>query len=211
MFFLDSRPTAGAVSVYSYQHDIKLLVSGCTYTNNAAFNNMNSSLSRSLFSHGHGGAMFIRFVNSSNSQVCIENTVFNNNTAQANGGALQLSTANNSIGDEIMILNSTFSGNNCTLKTCFGGAVGVDYVLDSKIKFLHIFNSSFIDNQANAGGALGILTSVGSTYGDESLKSLWFRNCVFDHNMARQGGSALSLFSVTPIIKLNFPIFIDNW
>ena len=88
---------------------------------------------------------------------------FNNNTAQANGGALQLSTANNSIGDEIMILNSTFSGNNCTLKTCFGGAVGVDYVLDSKIKFLHIFNSSFIDNQANAGGALGILTSVGST------------------------------------------------
>ena len=211
MFFLDSQPTAGAVSVYSYQHDIKLLVSGCTFTNNVALNNMGSSIPRSLFSHGHGGAMFIHFVNSSNSQVCIENTVFNNNTAQANGGALQLSTANNSIGNEIMILNSTFSGNNCTLKTCFGGAVGVDYVLDSKIKILHIFNSSFIDNQADAGGALGLLTSISSTYEDESLKSLWFRNCLFDHNMARQDGSALSLFSITPISERNFPIFIDNW
>ena len=199
------------MSVYSFQHDIKLLVSDCTFTNNAALNNINSSFPRSLFSYGHGGAMFIRFVNSSNSQVCIENTFFNNNTAQANGGALQLSTANNSVGNEIMILNSTFSGNNCTLKTCFGGAIGVEYVLDSSFKILHIFNSSFIENQANAGGALGLLTSVGSTYEDEALKSLWFRNCLFDHNMARQDGSALSLFSITSISKRNFPIFIDNW
>ena len=196
--------------MYSFQHDIKLLVSGCTFTNNAA-HNMNTSLPRSLFSYGHGGAMFIRFVNSSNSQVCIENTFFNNNTAQANGGALQLSAANNSVSNKITILNSTFSGNNCTLKTCFGGAIGVDYVLDSSFEILHIFNSSFINNLADAGGALGLLTSISSTYENEAFKSLWFRNCLFDHNMARQDGSALSLFSITPISKRNFPIFIDNW
>ena len=211
VFFLDSRPTAGAVSIYSYQHSFKLLISNCTFTGNYARNNTNVNLPRALLSFGHGGAMFIRFYESSNSKVCIIDTVFANNTAQANGGAIQLSFAINSINNFITIYNTSFKYNKCILRTCSGGAIGMDYFQNSTLNLIHFIDSIFEDNYADAGGTLALLTSVATTHEDKDKKALWFKNCTFQHNMAKEDGSALSLFSVTPINTLRFPVFIDNW
>lgn len=211
VFFLNNHPAAGAISIYSYKHTLKLLISNCTFVGNFARNNTDTNLPRALLSFGNGGAMFMRFFESSNSQVCIINTVFANNTAQVNGGAIQLSSAVNSINNLITIYNTSFMNNKCILDICSGGAISIDYFQNSTLNVLQFINSRFHNNYASTGGALFLLTSVASTEEDHERKAIWFSNCTFLHNMATKDGSVLSLFSATPINELNFPVFIDNW
>ena len=211
IFFLDSRPTAGGLSVYSYKNTLKLLISETTFVNNSATPNPDKTLPRALLSFGHGGSMFIRLVNSSESLICIQNSNFSKNVGEANGGAIQLSAAQDSSRNKIMIKNCVFTKNRCTLSSCSGGVIGLDYFENSHENQVHMFNSSFSDNSAVAGGVVSLLTSVGTTPTEDQVKPLWFKDCTFEHNMAREDGSVLSLFSVTLINELGFPAFIDNW
>jgi predicted outer membrane repeat protein len=211
IFFLDSRATAGAISVYSYKHSLKLLIADSTFIRNSALDDDDDAgLPRALLTFGHGGAIFIRFVESSDSIVCITNSLFVNNTAQTNGGAIQLSAANSSTNNVIHVYDTQFIGNNCTIDTCTGGAIGIDYFKHSNLNFLTFINCSFRDNLASAGGAIALLTSVPTTLEDKERRAIWFNNCTFDHNIARHDGSALSFLSTTSINSLRFPVYIDQ-
>ncbi len=211
IFFLDSRPTAGGLSVYSNDYPIQLLIIDTKFVNNSARPNDDKSLARALLAFGHGGGMFLRLVNTSNSLICIENSEFIENSAEANGGAIQLSGAQKSSNNQIKISNCTFSKNRCTLNACTGGAIGIDYFEDSHENQVHLMNSFFNDNSAVAGGVLSLVTSVGTHPSEDDNKPLWFKDCIFQHNMAKEDGSVLSLFSVTLINELGFPVYVDNW
>ena len=211
IFFLDSRPTAGALSVYSNDYPIQLLITDTQFVNNSARPNNDKSLARALLAFGHGGAMFIRLVNTSNSLICIENSKYIENSAEANGGGIQLSGAQSSSNNQIMIRNCTFSKNRCNLNACTGGAIGIDYFENSHENQVHVVNSSFNDNSAIAGGVLSLVTSVGTRPSEDDSKPLWFKDCLFLHNMAKEDGSVFSLFSVTLISELGFPAFVENW
>ena len=211
IYFLDSRPTAGALSVYSNGNSIKLLISESKFVNNSARPNQDKSLPRALLSFGHGGSMFIRLVNSSDSQICIQNSEFSSNQAEANGGAIQLSAAQSSSNNKMLIRSCNFTKNRCTLSACSGGVIGIDYFENSHENQVHIFNSSFSDNGAVAGGVMSLLTSVGTRPSEDERKPLWLKDCRFEHNMAKEDGSVLSLYSVTLINELGFPAFVENW
>ena len=211
-FFLDSRPTAGAISVYVYKDPMHLLISETSFVNNSARPNQNSTLPRVLLPFGHGGAMFLRLIKSSGTKVCIENSNFTNNTAEANGGAIQISAATDSSKNVIMFNKCNFTGNQCELDSnCTGGAIGIDYFDKSTSNQIHFFDSHFGENKAAAGGVIALLTSVGTDIDEDLIKPLWFRNCTFEHNVAEEDGSVMSLFSVTLISDLGYPVNIENW
>lgn len=211
-FFFNTGPTAGAVSVYADDRSFKLLISSSIFDHNSASDNHNNTdLPKALLQHGHGGALFIRLVNTSNAEVCIENSNFTSNTAQVNGGAIQLSTAQYSNENAFNIIGCNFIANNCTLDSCIGGAIGVDLLQDSVSNSFVIIRSLFQDNRADAGGGVVLLTSVTSSSREFGNQLIIFRDCDFLHNLAKQDGSALSIFSVTPISSLPLPITIQDW
>ncbi|XP_019857680.1 PREDICTED: uncharacterized protein LOC109585980 [Amphimedon queenslandica] len=210
-FFFNTGPTAGAISLYADDQPFKLLVSGSTFNRNSVsgVHNNDTNIPNTLLQHGHGGAMYVRLVGTSNAEICIENSNFTANSAQVNGGAFQFSAAERSSQNEITIINSNFIDNNCTSDSCTGGAISIDYFQDSVSNSFIIIDSLFMDNRAGAGGALVLLTSVNSV-SHEFSEHLVFRGCKFIHNFAQQDGSALSVFSVTPISSFPLPLAIQD-
>lgn len=211
VFFLDSRPTAGGISVYTNNEPLKLLISDTRFVNNSARPNEDNTVARTVLSFGHGGGIFVRLVGTSNSQVCVMNSEFTENSAEVNGGAIQLSAADYSSNNSVLIENCVFTKNRCLLDSCTGGAIGIDYFEESHDNLVHVINSSFYDNNAATGGAVALLTSVGTTTSEDEGKPLFFKDCLFEHNLARQDGSVLSLYSVTLTNELGFPVFVENW
>ena len=95
-------------------------------------------------------------------QLTALNTTFQNNSTDGNGGALYV---DNTSGNELLIDGCTFKDNSTTAN---GGAVSIDGYADTNT----IRNSKFINNTANAGGAINML---GNTY-------LNLENCEFTGN-----------------------------
>lgn len=155
--------------------------------------------------------MFVRLVETVDSNVCVEESVFVGNTAEVNGGALQLSAVSSSTGNTFTFLGTNFSNNSCTLESCTGGAVSIDYFQNSTLNRMHFNSCLFSDNMAYSGGALVLLTTVGTSPDEGRVKPLFFLNCFFRHNLARKDGSVLSIFSVALINELGFPIFFEEW
>ena len=211
-FFFNTGPTAGAISLYADNQPFKLLVSGSTFNGNSASGDHSDDLDvpNTLLQHGHGGAMYIRLVDTSNAEICIENSNFTANSAEVNGGAFQFSAAERSNENKITIIKSNFIDNNCTSDSCTGGAISIDYFQDSVSNSFIIIDSLFMDNRAGAGGAVVLLTSVNSV-SHEFSEHLVIRGCRFIHNFAIQDGSALSIFSVTPISSFPLPLAIQDW
>ena len=211
IYFSDSGPTAGAISVYSRNQTLSLLVSGCHFEGNSPMPNPNTTLQRALLVFGHGGAMFVRLLETVASNVCIEDSTFADNMAEVNGGALQLSAITKSSRNAFMFLRTNFTNNSCTLHSCTGGAIAIDYFQESLFNQMHFDRCLFSDNMAYSGGALALLTTVGTEPDEDEVKPLFFLNCLFRHNLAQKDGSVLSIFSVALINELGFPIFIEGW
>lgn len=212
IFFLDSRPAAGALSVFSEIGSLNLLITGCKFRGNMARANLDKTLPRAFLSFGHGGAMTLRLVGTSDSLVCIKDSEFTNNTAEANGGAIQLSIVNNAVYSNVIITNCLFTKNKCTLDTCTGGVIGIDFFEEAFFNFVHFVDSIFTDNWADAGGVVSVVSSIEvRQQGDISVAPLLFKNCTFERNSARGDGTVLSLFSATLVIQLGFPVFFEDW
>lgn len=179
--------------------------------NNVARKNTNTSLPLPLLAYGHGGAMFVRFVSSSVGTVCLKDSVFSNNTSEASGGAVQLSMSQYSNNNSVWIEGTQFRNNTCSLNSSTGGGVALFHYQQSHHNVIKFVISKFSDNMATAGGAVSLLTSVGTGHEEMRKQAMIFYECQFEHNMARDDGTAVSLFSVTPINKLNFPVEVTNW
>ena len=212
IFFLDSRPAAGALSAYSNIVSLHLLVTDCTFKDNMARPNEDNTLPRALLSFGHGGAMMLRLVSTSNSLICIKDSEFINNTAEANGGAIQLSMVNNAVYNTAVIRNCQFFENKCTLDTCTGGVIGIDFFQNEAFNEVHVIDSKFTNNWADAGGVVSLVTSTSIHQDEDDLaKPMLFKNCSFEGNMARGDGTVVSLFSATLVVEVGFPVYFEDW
>ncbi len=145
---------------------------------NSTFNNNRSNAQA-------GGAIFIDY----GSSLTATDSNFTNNSAQGSGGGIF------SVGSELMISTSTFSGN---IATDSGGAV-------STTSSTVIADSVFEDNESvNQGGAI------------QAGGKLTIRGTTFQHNTVSEGngdgGGALAIYPAGPGVKvmIDQSTFTDN-
>ena len=213
IFFSNSQAAAGALSVFfsTENQSLHLLITDCTFKDNIA-NLTHKTHPRALQPFGHGGAITLRLVGMSDSSICIKDSQFINNTAEANGGAIQLSMVNNAVSNTVIIRNCRFVENKCPLDTCTGGVIGIDFHQNEAFNEVHFIDSNFTKNSADAGGVVSLVTSISIHQNDDGwMKPLLFKNCLFEGNMARSDGAVISVFSSTTVIELGFPLYFEDW
>jgi len=123
---------------------------------------------------GSGGAINIVEEGADLTQMNITNTIFNNNTATEEGGALNISSANTNIISSLFIKNKATGAG-------IGGAISANSVGDFEL-FLNITNSTFADNEGTL--AAGIATWTGSN----TAAQLQLLNNVFVSNIGPNYG-----------------------
>lgn len=212
IFFVDNRTTSGGISFYIQDLRTTFLLINCTFSNNSARPDYEVSLIRRSESYGHGGALNVRLLRSSNSTVCVLGSIFVGNSAQAHGGGVVLSLAGNSSNNHFLISQSHFERNFCMAKKCTGGGVGVDLLAGSQFNTLEILRSTFIGNRADASGAISISTSVTAEVSNEGHSDkLVLRECLFVKNEAFFEGTALGTYSLTHTDQIGIPLDIYDW
>ena len=146
--------------------------------------------------------------------MCIKSCLFENNTAEAQAGAVALTIGGMSNGNDIELLGCRFYNNACTLKRCTGGAIGIDFYFDTSFNEIRIKDTEFVGNNAmdGMGGAISLSTSVGIvTDEDGRSDALILEKCLFERNMAFYDGTALGVFSLTHTEQIGLPVNITNW
>jgi len=123
---------------------------------------------------GTGGAINIVEEGADLVQMNITNTIFSNNTALEEGGALNISSANTNIISSLFVKNKA-EGNG------IGGAISANSIGDFEL-FLNITNSTFADNEGNL--AAGIATWTGTN----TAAQLQLLNNVFADNLGPNYG-----------------------
>ena len=190
----------------------KLLITNCLFWNNSARPDEAVSLPRESEGYGHGGALNLRFSNSSDSKICIRDSTFENNTAEAQAGAMGITVGRFSSNNNVEVVNCTFCNNSCYLPRCTGGAMGVDFFFNTSFNDVVVDGTQFLGNSADTGGAISLSTSVGTITGAEGESdSLTLHNCQFEQNRAFYEGTALGVFSLTHTDQIGIPINITDW
>ena len=145
--------------------------------------------------------------------MCIKSCVFEDNTAEAQAGAVGLTVGGPSRNNEIEILDCTFRNNTCTLDRCTGGAVGIDFFADTLFNEILIKDSNFSRNNATSGmgGAISLSTTVNVVTENGKSDALVLEKCVFDKNAAFFDGTAVGVFSLTHTDQVGLPVNITDW
>ena len=213
MFFLDNRTSSGGLSHYSEDNKQDIVIIDCTFSRNSARPQTAVSLPRQSQGYGHGGALILRFSNSSGGLACIRDSTFEKNTAEAQAGGMALSIGGSSANNTVEITNCTFNENSCTLERSTGGAIGVDFFFDTFLNKVLIQCTDFIRNKADTGGAISLSTSVGTAASGDADESdtLILQDCQFEQNQAFFEGTALGVFSLTHTSQVGIPIEITDW
>lgn len=209
IFFVDNRTTSGGISFYSEKMHTTLLIVNCTFVNNSARPDNDVSLVRRSASYGHGGAVNIRLLRSSNSQLCLLNSTFIGNSAEAHGGGVVLSLAGNASYNNFLVSDCLFKDNYCTVAKCTGGGLGLDLLAGSQFNTLEVIDTNFTGNKAEASGAISLSTSVSAdiSEGDVTDK-LTIKRCQFIKNEAFFEGTAFGAYSLTHADQIGIPLEI---
>jgi len=208
-FFLDNRTSGGAISYYSEDTSANMLIQDVLFQDNSARPDLDVGLIRRSKRYGHGGALSIRLLNSTGSSICVRNSRFFENFAEAHAGALALTIAN-STDNKIVVSNATFWKNWCEIESCTGGAAGI-YLFSSTEENRMVFQDcNFTGNMAKSSGAVVLSTSV-SAGGEVESDILEFSRCHFQDNMAFFEGTALGVFSLTHTNLIGIPVVLDSW
>ena len=211
VFFIDNRTTSGAISFYINDLPANLLISNSTFVNNSARPDNDVSIARYSSGYGHGGAVNIRLLNSSYSRVCLTDSRFTQNYADAHAGALAIALAGSSVANQFYIVSSEFDGNHCKIDKCTGGAVGIDFFSNTRINMIVFSDVDFVRNKANSSGAIALSTFVSARYEDGVSDVLRLSECRFYENQAFFEGTALGAFSLTNANQIGLPIQVYNW
>ena len=212
--FIDNRTISGGISLYMDidQASMQLLVQDCVFVNNAARNDTAVALIRKSDRNGHGGAINLRLLDSVNSTICIRNATFVNNSAEAQAGALAISLGGRASRNKIIVSESRFEENRCTIRKCTGGAVSIGFFSETRYNALSFLDSNFTGNQAQSSGAVVLFTSVSAELSEDGLSdSLTLRNCWFVRNGAFFEGTALGAFSISHTNLIGIPVDIYDW
>lgn len=215
LFFHDNVTSTGGISVFSEGQAQEILIFDSQFHNNFARNNTDdNSIPSHLKRFGHGGALSLRLVNSSDGLICVANSSFNYNTAEAGGGAISL-TAVDSSNNNITFSNVTFDNNHCLLDKCIGGAISVDLFVVSKQNRINFFRCNFSNNSAllGSGGAISIASSDKGFQedGSDAYKLVTMDACSFKGNIAKFEGTAVGLFFLGRVNQAGFRILMKDW
>jgi predicted outer membrane repeat protein len=146
-----------------------------------------------VLSSGSGGAIYVN----PGCSIDISNSIFNENTAKINGGAIEsqsdLTISDCAFSDNTAIGSGDFTG--------FGGAIDVYRV--NTILTIDANSCSFIDNKSVQGGALSSENFQGG------INWNGFNNCIFTDNQAQTGG-ALELSMGHSTVTIAGNVFRDN-
>ena len=144
--------------------------------------------------------------------LCIKNSVFKNNTAEAQAGALALTIGGFSSENNVELSNCSFMNNSCYLARCTGGAVGIDFFFNTSFNEVVFKETDFIGNSAETGGAISLSTTVGIvTAINGRSDALILKDCLFEENKAFFEGTALGVFSLTHTDQIGLPVNITDW
>ncbi len=186
-----------------------LVISQSTFYDNIARHDSLGLLQRDSQGFGHGGGLTLRLVNSSRSLICIDNSTFDGNRAQVNGGAIAASMAQLSSNNQFVVSNSTFV-NNTSSGT--GGAIGYDLLDTTTFNLVSFENCNFSANIADTGGAVALATSSGAVTNFEGKSnSLRLTNCLFEMNTAQFEGSAVAVLSLSHVDQVGIPTDVSDW
>ena len=211
IFFVDNRTTSGGISFYSENMRTTFLLVNCTFVNNTARPDNDVSLVRRSSSYGHGGAVNVRLLHSSDSQICILNSTFIGNSAQAHGGGVVLLLAGNASGNNFLVSECLFKDNYCTVPKCTGGGLGLDLLAGSQFNTLEVIATNFTGNMAEASGAISLSTSVSAEVSEGgTTDKLTIKRCWFTNNQAFFEGTALGAYSLTHADQIGIPLEIHD-
>ena len=211
IFFVDNRTSSGGVSFYIEDMPTTFLLINCVFVNNTARPDTDVSLVRRSQSYGHGGAVNIRLLHSSNSRLCILNSTFINNSAEAHGGGVVLSLAGNASNNNFLVSDCLFKDNYCTVAKCTGGGLGLDLLARSQFNTLEIMDTNFTGNKAKASGAISLSTSVSAELSEGGITDrLIIERCLFTKNQAFFEGTALGAYSLTHADQIGIPLEIHD-
>ena len=201
--------TGGGFTFFTRTIPATILISNCTFLDNQAGHNLaNSTRPVLLKANGHGGGVILRLANTSNSSVVIENSRFDSNLAEVDGGGVYVSLSQGASYNRLVMINNTFVNN--VVQNASGGAVSVNSFLISFNNTLMVINNLFVNNTANAGGAFSVALYDSDLSSTQHPDNITFYNCSFISNSANSEGTAVGLFSLVHVDQIGFPItFID--
>lgn len=161
------------------------------YANNYALLNINASDfsgNNTVVSSGGGGAAV--YANGSNKAININQTQFSGNVSANDGGALLF----NNIAATINVSANHFNAN--MANNGLGGAIALTGVASG---YLSVQRSSFVENEANSGGAIAH---------DANSSPTGILNSTFANNQANNNGGALALSKNSHMIE--YSSFVGN-
>ena len=201
--------SGGGITYYS-NSTAELTIRNCTFDNNSAnVNDVNNSRPVLLKTNGHGGAIIVRLAGSNDSTISITNTVFSNNHAQVDGGAIYFSFSEKATNNEVNLSNLNFTNN--VVEEASGGAVSINSFSISYFTRINVSDCSFIDNSANAGGAFSAVLYDSDEDSATQQDSISFSNCRFINNSAFNEGTAVGLFSLVHVDQVGYPVNFTDW
>ena len=138
--------------------------------------------------------------------------MFENNSAEAQAGALSLTIGGHSSSNDIEVVGCYFFNNTCSIKRCTGGAIGIDFFFNTSYNEVVVKGTDFVGNFAETGGAISLSTTVSVLTGpDGRSDALILEECVFEGNQGFYEGTALAVFSLTHTDQVGLPVIITDW
>ena len=206
----DSVSTSGAVTLFNRGIPLQLTISSCRFTANEGSHNPPNNMRPVLLkTHGHGGAILLRLVESRASQVVVEDSVFEGNVAEVDGGAIYLSLSESSADNVVVVRNSNFSGN--VVEEASGGAISISSFNLTSNNSLQLQACRFIGNSGNSGGAVSLALYNSGGLETQLLDAMSLRACHFAENRATNEGTAVGLFSLVHVDQVGFPVTFQDW
>ena len=167
---------------------------------------------------GRGGALGI-FINEPIKDVAVNMIIdecnFTNNTADAYGGAIYLTSNKLSSGHNFTMINSVFDRNYAGISGggfAQGSTKSGDFNITTVFISSHYYldNCSFTQNSAQYGGGVSIIIALNRKRTTDTVS---IDNCIFDGNIGSTIGAAVMISSLTVphLPEQDFPYNITNW
>ena len=206
----DSITLAGGFTYFSRNTSVNIEIETCTFANNSAGpNDVNNTRPVLLKANGHGGGVLIRLAQVKEANIVISNSIFSDNEAEVDGGAIYFSLSEEFSSSQITLRNNDFINNRVSVSA--GGAVSLNLFRDTFNNSFEMQDCVFSNNSANAGGAFGIAlydTGLDSIqYPDSAL----LERCNFVGNQASNEGTAVGLFALVHVDEVGFPVTFIDW
>ena len=206
----DSITTAGGFTYFSQNDSVNIKIENCSFINNSAGpNDINNTRPLLLKANGHGGGVLVRLTQVREAKIEISNSIFSDNEAEVDGGAIYFSLSENFSSSQITLRNNEFINNRVSVSA--GGAVSLNLFSNTFNNSFEMQDCVFSNNSANAGGAFGItLYDTGESDVLQPNVAYFERNC-FTENQSSNEGTAVGLFALLHVDQVGFQVTFNNW